>query len=69
MLRIALIGDFDATIKAHAAIPASLALSAANLGLAAEASWLPTKSLADEASHQLQRFDGVWCVPGSPTSA
>ncbi|EPL15052.1 CTP synthase [Pseudomonas sp. CF161] len=63
-VRIALIGDYDPQITAHQAIPKALELSATSLGLKVEAQWLATEQI--EAGTPLERFEGVWCVPGSP---
>ena len=60
-MRIGLIGDFNAAVPAHAAIPKALALAAA--GRPIEVEWLTTVGLAGRT---LEGFDGVWCVPNSP---
>jgi CTP synthase (UTP-ammonia lyase) len=37
------------------------------VGVTVDSSWLPTESLDVEASKKtLERFDGLWCSPGSP---
>jgi CTP synthase (UTP-ammonia lyase) len=59
-----LVGDYDARVPAHPAIPRALALAGDALGLAVEHEWLPTEEIRDEA--KLDGFDGIWCVPGSP---
>lgn len=64
--RIALVGDYDAGITAHVAIPKALAFAAAAEKHELEAAWLPTQSLTSDVEKQLQRFEGIWCVPGSP---
>lgn len=64
LVRIALIGDYDPQITAHQAITKALDLAAASTGFSVEAQWLGTESLS--SSTQLEGFDGVWCVPGSP---
>ncbi len=53
---IGLIGDYDQAVTAHRAIPLALA------GAAFE--WVPTESITTE--QRLERYDGLWCVPGSP---
>jgi CTP synthase (UTP-ammonia lyase) len=65
--RIALVGDYNPTRLAHLAIPRAIALSANALGCECEFTWLPTDSpeLAS-SSPQLDGYDGIWCVPGSP---
>ena len=63
--RIALIGDYNAAVKAHQGIPRALALACA-AGEACEWEWLHTSTLLDNPSEQLAGFHGVWCVPASP---
>lgn len=55
--RIGLVGDFDASVPAHRAIP--LALEGR-----AEGVWVPTETILCAAD--LEQFDGIWCVPASP---
>lgn len=55
--RIALVGDYDASVPAHQAIPLALRGRA-------EVVWVPTESIASD--DVLLPFDGVWCVPASP---
>jgi len=64
--RIALIGDYDAAVKAHIAIPKALQLAGESIGCAAEETWIETRALAGDAARRLSAFDGIWCVPGSP---
>jgi CTP synthase (UTP-ammonia lyase) len=66
VLQVALIGDHDPSITAHRAIPPALALSAAKIGQSVELSWQHTTTLEGRGAGELGRFDGVWCVPGSP---
>ena len=63
--RIALIGDYDPSVKAHQAIPRALAL-AADRDVECQWEWLHTSTLTRDPSDQLAGFDGVWCVPASP---
>ena len=58
-MKVALIGDFDASVIAHQAIPFALAMT----GL--EAVWIHTATVGDAAS-TLASFAGIWCVPASP---
>jgi len=48
-VRIALIGDYHPHVKAHVAVPAALALAAADLVCKAEPLWIPTPSLDHSA--------------------
>jgi CTP synthase (UTP-ammonia lyase) len=63
--RVALIGDYDASVIAHQAIPEALRLAGEDLGVEVEGIWLHTSLLRDPEK-QLQDFEGVWCVPASP---
>jgi CTP synthase (UTP-ammonia lyase) len=61
---VGLIGDYDATVTAHRAIPLALQLAAQQLDIAVSVQWLPTQHL--DAQADLPRVDGWWCVPASP---
>ena len=63
-VRIALIGDYDPQITAHQAIPQALEMAAAATEVELTYQWLGTDTLNADA--QLEGFDGIWCVPGSP---
>jgi CTP synthase (UTP-ammonia lyase) len=65
--RLALVGDRSPSVQAHARIPEILrAVDAAGAGqghLPVDAYWVET---GDVAATDLQGFDGIWAVPGSP---
>jgi CTP synthase (UTP-ammonia lyase) len=63
--RIALIGDYDASVLAHRAIPASLEFAASSLGVTVTPIWVGTSTISATAS-ELAEYAGVWCVPASP---
>jgi CTP synthase (UTP-ammonia lyase) len=63
--RIALIGDYDSSAKAHQGIVRALMLAREDGGTC-EWHWLQTATLLDDPSEQLAGFEGVWCVPASP---
>ena len=63
-LAIGLIGDFDPQVAAHRAIPLAVRAAADALGVDVTAEWLATDSIGAGAS--VGRFNGLWCVPGSP---
>jgi CTP synthase (UTP-ammonia lyase) len=65
-IRVALVGDYSAAVKAHQAIPRALALACGGAGHTCEWEWLHTATLPADPSEQLQTFDGLWCVPASP---
>jgi CTP synthase (UTP-ammonia lyase) len=58
-LRVGLVGDYDAGIRAHQAIPQALARTGGDV----EPCWIGSDAV-DEAV--LGRVQAVWCVPGSP---
>jgi CTP synthase (UTP-ammonia lyase) len=60
--RIALVGDHDASVVAHRAIPRVLALATPQPGW----DWLHTTALTGDVAARLEPFDGVWVVPASP---
>jgi CTP synthase (UTP-ammonia lyase) len=63
-IAIGLVGDYDAAVTAHRAIPPALALAANTLGLGVTHEWLATETITGAA--RVTGFDGLWCVPGSP---
>ncbi len=65
-LDIGVIGDFDPSSSSHSATNAALDHAAAALERSATVSWLPTLGLEGEPVPGLERFDGLWCSPGSP---
>jgi CTP synthase (UTP-ammonia lyase) len=64
-LRIALIGDYNPSVKAHQAIPRALALASEG-DIDCHWEWVHTSTLMGELSDRLADYDGVWCVPASP---
>ncbi len=65
MSRLALIGDYNAQVLAHRAIPPALELACAALGVKLEWEWIGTDQIHD-AGPQLAGFTGIWVVPASP---
>lgn len=63
-VRVALVGDYDAKVAAHRAIPLALAMAANQAGVSLTAHWRGTETIGDSA--MLEGFDGIWCVPASP---
>jgi ribosomal protein S18 acetylase RimI-like enzyme len=64
-VRIALVGDYDAEAVAHRAIPVALEMAGAAAGMGVVHEWVATTSV-DPSGPDLDRYDGVWCVPASP---
>jgi CTP synthase (UTP-ammonia lyase) len=62
--RIGLIGDYDATVLAHQAIPVALGLAEETLALSVVFEWVPTVEIRDRS--RIADFTGLWCVPASP---
>ena len=63
-ISVGLVGDFDATVPAHQAIPGALATAGAANGVDVQHEWVATESIASAAS--VAAFDALWCVPASP---
>jgi CTP synthase (UTP-ammonia lyase) len=63
-VRIALVGDYNAQVTAHQAIPLALGLAAEAEQVTIDFAWLPTPQAHDLKT--LAGFDGIWCVPASP---
>lgn len=66
MFRIGLIGDYDAQVTAHVAIPQAIRLAAEDLGTPVGFDWIPTLSLVQDAGQTLSEYQGLWSVPASP---
>jgi len=65
--RIALIGDYNASLTAHITIAPALELAAKALDVDVEPVWIHTSKLKTrEAVHSLLSYQGIWCVPGPP---
>jgi CTP synthase (UTP-ammonia lyase) len=65
-IQIGLIGDFDATVTAHKAIPKALELAGKAIDCSIESTWIGTDTISGSASQALKEFNGLWCVPNSP---
>jgi CTP synthase (UTP-ammonia lyase) len=65
-IRIALIGDYNEAYRAHIAIPRALDLASTEIGGKLQPTWISTDEIAGKPELQLESFDAVWCVPGSP---
>ncbi|HEV3331156.1 MAG TPA: CTP synthase [Bryobacteraceae bacterium] len=61
-VRLALVGDYDANVIAHRAIPEALKLAAAHITPSQlKFDWKHTSAIGS-----LEGYHGVWCVPASP---
>ncbi len=64
-MRVGLLGDFDASVVAHQAIPRALALAAVELSLEVEPVWIHSSRAGGIEPGQM---NALWCVPNSPYS-
>ena len=61
---IGLIGDFNADVPAHQAIPLALRGAAESLQTPVHFEWVPTDQI--DGVSRIAHFHGLWCVPASP---
>ena len=59
--KIALVGDRSPSVRAHGRIPLLLDALRRREGLVLDPYWIPSTEADD-----LEGFDGIWVVPGSP---
>jgi len=62
MTTIALVGDRSPSVRAHARIPQLIDALRRRDGVVLDPYWVPST----EAHENLDAFDGIWVVPGSP---
>jgi CTP synthase (UTP-ammonia lyase) len=65
MCSIALVGDYDPQVTAHAAIPRALEIARRELGVRLDWRWIGTEEITDTCKI-LDGHAGVWVVPASP---
>lgn len=65
-LRLGVIGDFDPAFPPHPATNAALDHAAASVSVELDVRWLPTNGLRHLDPEALDRYDALWCAPGSP---
>lgn len=63
-IRVGLVGDYDASVQAHQAIPLALKHAAEQLHIETAFEWIPTEEI--RSASRLAGYDGLWCVPASP---
>src|SRR5436190_13692224 len=61
---IGLIGEYNAGVLAHQAIPRALDLAGEIAAAPVRYEWVPTEEIGDDS--RVSEFDGLWCVPASP---
>ncbi|MBO3749707.1 hypothetical protein J5X84_26810 [Streptosporangiaceae bacterium NEAU-GS5] len=59
--RLALVGDRSAAVRAHTRVPLILDALSERYDIDLDAYWIPTPQAYD-----LEGFDGIWVLPGSP---
>lgn len=62
-MKIALVGDYDASVMAHRAIPRAIGIAARALATPVETTWLHSNEVN---SQMITGCDALWCVPLSP---
>ena len=66
-LKVGIVGDYDPKSRFHVATNEALSHAAHALSVSVDSSWLLTQSLEDQSvGASLERFDALWCAPGSP---
>jgi CTP synthase (UTP-ammonia lyase) len=65
-VKIGVIGDYEPDRTSHQATNDALSHCAQSLGIGLEVQWLPTEPMADGVDDAINRYDGLWCAPGSP---
>jgi CTP synthase (UTP-ammonia lyase) len=61
---VALVGDRSQSVRAHTRVPAIVEALRRRDGLVVDPYWIPSEDAEDPTV--LDRFDGIWLVPGSP---
>ena len=64
-VRIGIIGDFNSEYPSHIATNKAIEHAGSSLKISTEIIWLPTTEI-EKQEIQLERFDALWCSPGSP---
>lgn len=59
-----MVGDYDAAVTAHRAIPRAIELAAQASEVCASFDWIATDAIDSDAP--LEAFDAIWVVPASP---
>jgi CTP synthase (UTP-ammonia lyase) len=66
LLKIGIIGDFDANRPSHKATNEALRHCAENLSMPLQTQWLATESVEGDVEQDMAGYDAFWCAPGSP---
>jgi len=66
-IRVGIIGDYNPDLRFHAATNEALRHAAKALRVELDFNWLATQQLETKSEQKtLERFDALWCSPGSP---
>jgi CTP synthase (UTP-ammonia lyase) len=66
-LKVGIIGDYNPESRFHSATNEALKHAAKALHVELEFKWLGTQSIENKSEQKtLERFDALWCSPGSP---
>lgn len=65
-MRIGIIGDYNPASLSHQATGEAIQHAAHLAEIKAQVTWLPTNTLEQQVETTVERFDALWCAPGSP---
>ena len=65
-INIALIGDYNAQVIAHQAIPKALVYSSEFIRKNINYEWIDTEKIGNDIETQFKNYNGIWVVPASP---
>ena len=60
---VSLVGDYNASVTAHQAIPGAIEIAANALELDVDCEWIRSKAIDHD---EIAESDAIWCVPASP---
>jgi CTP synthase (UTP-ammonia lyase) len=63
-ITVGLVGNYDASVPAHRAIPLALKTAAESLAIDIEHEWIPTEEVV--SIDRVSSCAGLWCIPASP---
>ena len=66
LLQIGVVGDYNPASLSHQATVEAIQHAASFAEVKAQATWLPTNTLAQRVEKTAGKFDALWCAPGSP---
>ena len=63
MIKVGVVGDFNAAFESHQATGESVRMAGRSLGVETTVGWLPTTEVSEA---RLCGYDAIWASPGSP---